>query len=521
MSRAHQRSLPALWRKAKRWAGRGVALTTKILGTLFIVWIVWLLADALLGKHRVDIEAIGVPKSLVKAGFSGEVATRRLRDAVKAIDDRVHTTMKKSDVEVGQPLPDVTIPAAGVSVAGVAASIRRLLPKGWRNDVSGEFTVSGAQLALRLRVNDEVVFQENASDSDPCHPLSQTNAIDTLIDRGALRLVEKIQPFIAAVYYHEVKCDAAAEALANRIIMSLPNDDENVAHAYNMKGVFAYQRHDYNEALEYLQAAADKTSISLDNIGDFFARFGKYDIALAKFREALRLDHTSAEAHFGIAAVWDATRSPGAVGTPAEEFSTDPQFGLTSVDVGFWSTKGTADQSIAEYRRALWLDPTLPDAHYNLGDIYRDQGNLNGAIAEYREGIRIENAHARYDGEQVVDPYVNLAIALQTLGRRAEAIDYLREAVRLDPKAANLQYLLGVQLKELAGSATEPERSSNLRDACAAIVQATMNTGNGKDDRQFREAINSQIAEIDKSLDGNSHCPPQSGATIQLHWEPS
>ena len=74
---------------------------------------------------------------------------------------------------------------------------------------------------------------------------------------------------------------------------------------------------------------------------------------------------------------------------------------------------------------------------------------------------------------------------------------------------------------EFAGLTVEAERSSNLRDACTAFMAAAALTGNDKNDTAFREKINSRIGEIDRSLSGSSHCPPHSGATIQLHWEPS
>lgn len=487
-------------RRARRWARRAVAFTTKAVGTLLVVWIMWLLGYELLGKHRIEIEAIGVPRSLIRDGFSAEVATRRLQDALKAIADRAQTTMKKADVQVGQTLPDITIPAAGVSVAGMAASIRRLLPEGWRHEVSGEFTASGGQLALRLRENESVVFQGKASDSDVCHGLIKTNPVDSLINRGALKLVEKIEPFIAAVYYHEVKCDKIARALADHIIISLPSDDENVSHAYNMKGIFAWQRGDYREALEYLEAAKG-LSLSLSNLGDFFAQLGRYGIALAAFREALRLDHGSAEAHLGIAKVWDATRLiEGTAGLPREEVLTDPQFGLTTVAIGFWNNYGTVSESIAEYRRAIWLDPTLSDAHYYLGDIYRKQGNLDDAAAEYREAIRVENAHTQPGSDRVVEPYVNLANALLSQGRRVEAIDYFREAIRADPKHASLHYELGITLRDLARSTNGSEELNNLQDACTAFEQASALAAEDRDYRAWLSEFHLRVAETDAML---------------------
>ena len=156
--------------------------------------------------------------------------------------------MKKSDVEVNQDAADVTVPDAGVSIAGMARSMRRWLPEGWRHEISGELTRSGSKISLRLRLNGRVISETQPDAS--CEP-TDLPAVDCVIKSGALTLVGAVQPFIAASYHYSKGNHPSAAHLADSIIFSLPSDDENVARAYNLKGLIAMQRKDDIAAKEF------------------------------------------------------------------------------------------------------------------------------------------------------------------------------------------------------------------------------------------------------------------------------
>ena len=48
---------------------------------------------------------------------------------------------------------------------------------------------------------------------------------------------------------------------------------------------------------------------------------------------------------------------------------------------------GDLDGAIAEYRTGLRLNPNDEDAHYNLGLALKNKGNLKEAIAEFRAAL--------------------------------------------------------------------------------------------------------------------------------------
>jgi len=98
-------------------------------------------------------------------------------------------------------------------------------------------------------------------------------------------------------------------------------------------------------------------------------------------------------------------------------------------------TKGDLDEAIGQYREAIRLVPGVADAHYTLGNAYRVAGQLDDAAREFREAIRFDPGRA--------DAHNNLGAVAQKQGDLEEAIREYREALRLDPSIAEAHYNLG------------------------------------------------------------------------------
>lgn len=108
-----------------------------------------------------------------------------VRDAINAIYGRINARGTQTALVLRQDPPDIAIPNAGISVESAATWLRGMLPASWRHDVSGEFTQSGATLTMRVRLNGQVILTESASGP---------NAVDTLIGKGAFKLVQTTEP---------------------------------------------------------------------------------------------------------------------------------------------------------------------------------------------------------------------------------------------------------------------------------------------------------------------------------------
>jgi hypothetical protein len=137
------------WRRLKLWGTRFIAILAGIPTLIVAGWLIFSIMVLTFHRRSLDLDAIGVPEILSKAGFTSEVATQRLRDAIFAVQDQALTTMARTAVDTDQDLSAITIPKTGLSIQGVAAALRSISPS-WRHEIAGEFTQSGTGLSLQL-----------------------------------------------------------------------------------------------------------------------------------------------------------------------------------------------------------------------------------------------------------------------------------------------------------------------------------------------------------------------------------
>ena len=74
----------------------------------------------------------------------------------------------------------------------------------------------------------------------------------------------------------------------------------------------------------------------------------------------------------------------------------------------------------------MGLSPDLPAAHYDLGVALLNKGNLDRAIAEFHEVLRLAPGFA--------EGHYDLGITLAAAGKKDEVAREFAEAQRLDPK---------------------------------------------------------------------------------------
>src|SRR5262249_19594820 len=76
-------------------------------------------------------------------------------------------------------------------------------------------------------------------------------------------------------------------------------------------------------------------------------------------------------------------------------------------------------------RRAAAQFANIPEGSFEIGNVYRMAGDLAGAIAAYREALRLRPDYS--------DAMINLGIALANSGQREQAGDIWLAALRLNP----------------------------------------------------------------------------------------
>ena len=121
---------------------------------------------------------------------------------------------------------------------------------------------------------------------------------------------------------------------------------------------------------------------------------------------------------------------------------------LSRVQVEYWKDSETLFRYAVDVTRDNWL------AHSNLGVALAQTGEIEEAITQYEEALRIE--------PDLADAHYNLGIALARVGRMPEAIEQLEYALQIDPDLAEAHNNLGI---DLAQSGRIPEAIEHLERA--------------------------------------------------------
>lgn len=129
-----------------------------------------------------------------------------------------------------------------------------------------------------------------------------------------------------------------------------------------------------------------------------------------------------------------------AAGEDREE-SAEPETAAGWYARGCFLEDDSPEEALAAYQRALELDPSLADAHLNLGRLLHEQGSTLEAERHYRQALtaRPGDATAAY----------NLGVALQDLGRLEAAAEAYENALELDRTLADAHYNLAGLYEEL------------------------------------------------------------------------
>ena len=124
--------------------------------------------------------------------------------------------------------------------------------------------------------------------------------------------------------------------------------------------------------------------------------------------------------------------------------------------------QGDLEQAAAHYRTALTFIPEWAEAHYNLAGVVASQGRLEEAVAGYQQALALKPDFA--------EAHNNLGSLFKTLGRSEAALGCFRQALVLKPDYAEAHNNLGNVLKEQghgAGAVAHYQRAIVLRPSFA------------------------------------------------------
>lgn len=423
-------------------------------------------------RHTIDVEPVPAPKPMTENGYSPEVIARQLRDSLADAESRARTTMRGPEVSLNTDLPDITVPAVGVSVDTIAAQVRALFGIRSRPSVSGEFVAAdpkGQTARLRLRLDRRAFFV-----SDPV-PM---DAPDTALQSGALAIFGQVMPYIeAAALYSSHSADAGK--MVDKIIGSrLPRADENVIRAFNLRGLIYMDQHDYRDAQQAFRSAVGfdaRFAIGHINLGNALRAQGKLGPAEAEYRSGMELQPDDPIAYNNLGAILaDEKHTEAAMAAYKKAGDLDAGYAVPHNNLAnLLQGGGKIDEAISEYRKAIALDPSLASPHVGLAVIFLNRRNLAEAAAEFRKTIEIDDRASATPSRLDVDvrqtpqfeeraseqfvwsvarpreiPHFGLAYVLAEQHKTEEAIAEYRKALDVAPNDAAAHNNLGNALRD-------------------------------------------------------------------------
>jgi len=206
-------------------------------------------------------------------------------------------------------------------------------------------------------------------------------------------------------------------------------------------------------------------------LGDWHRQREERDLAMRAFQRAARVGET---VDWVPSNVGSALMREGRLAEAIAEYERavwlNPRKAAAHYDLAIaYNKAGRTEEAIAQYRQALDLDPRYASARNNLGNIYLRQGRVEEAIREYRAGIEAdpENVQAifnlggaleelkRYDeaeslyrqalerNPRYVEAMNNLAGLYLQRGEMGRAVEWYQKALAMDPQYVDARYNLG------------------------------------------------------------------------------
>ncbi|HTQ39716.1 MAG TPA: tetratricopeptide repeat protein, partial [Pirellulales bacterium] len=135
----------------------------------------------------------------------------------------------------------------------------------------------------------------------------------------------------------------------------------------------------------------------------------------------------------------DAGHSDAAIAQYEKALRIDPNNEAIEDNMGAALAKqGHYPEAIEYYRRALQLNPNYAEAYGNLGLALAQQGSLEEAIAQLQKALNLN--------PNLAEVSFNLAYDLKRVGRLPEALDQYQNALRLQPDNPQIHNNLGLLL---------------------------------------------------------------------------
>ncbi|MCP4253439.1 MAG: tetratricopeptide repeat protein [Candidatus Scalindua sp.] len=157
-------------------------------------------------------------------------------------------------------------------------------------------------------------------------------------------------------------------------------------------------------------------------LGENYLKNGQHNYAIDAFKNAVKLNPSSAEAHFNLGR---ALKRKGVDEQAKSEFSISHRL-----------NPGKYNEYVKKYREKIDYDVAGTKNYSELGSAYAEKGMIDDAINAYKKSIEIEPDNARV--------HYGLGTLYAMKGKYSDAADEFWMAVEINPKMSEAHYNLGL-----------------------------------------------------------------------------
>jgi tetratricopeptide (TPR) repeat protein len=214
--------------------------------------------------------------------------------------------------------------------------------------------------------------------------------------------------------------------------------DPKIISAHNNLGLELVAQGRVQEGVRHYEEALSIDSDSADahnNLGKALELLGRRPEAVLHYREALRINPHYGHAYNNLgSALMSLGQTEQAIAVFQEALAMDPKDSMAQNNWGD-ALAGVRrfDEALAHYREALRLKPDFPEAHNNMGVAFSLMGRPDDAIASFREAMKIDPNYATA-AHNLARIYVGRANASIASGRLDKAVEDFQEALAVDSK---------------------------------------------------------------------------------------
>ena len=267
-------------------------------------------------------------------------------------------------------------------------------------------------------------------------------------------------------------------------ILPLPTREDQTITKFLIQNAESY----FNQGLKYrnqrkydLAIAEFNQAIKLNpkyaeayyNRGNIYNTQGKYDLALVDYNQAIKFNPKYTQVYNNKGIIYN---KQGKYDLALAEFNQaiklNPKYSKVYNNRGIvYNNQRKYDLAIAEFNQAIKLNPKYAEAYYNRGNIYNNQGKYDLALAEFNQAIKFKPKYAK--------AYYNRGLVYKTQRNIERVISDFEKAAKLYKEQQNQRWYQNSldKLKKLQHIYSEQEKSEKGQVFTFEVVRLN-NSGN-------------------------------------------